>query len=241
MDNICPKDLRKDFDHFCQEPTSKGLKEFFKAMMTKDRATQKQIIDDAVKHADPMKNKNKAYQWMIDLKKEYPSDIGVLSPIILNLICLEPGQAMFLPSGTLHAYLEGVGIELMANSDNVLRGGLTPKHVDVKELLNVLYFEECDVNILKTERVNPCERRYESHADEFVLSVITIKADMNYSSPDKRFVEILLCTDGDAVVTDLTENKKVHIKKGMSILIPASLEKYSINGNAVFYKAAVPI
>jgi mannose-6-phosphate isomerase len=241
LDKICPPGLKNDFDLFRQQPDPSGLKDFFKAMMTKDPTAKKQIIDDAVKIADQLKNKNIAYQWMIELYKAYPSDIGVLSPIILNLICLQPGQAMFLPAGTLHAYLGGVGIELMANSDNVLRGGLTPKHVDVKELLNVLNFKECDINILKMEKVNPCEHRYESHADEFALSVVTVRTDMKYYSSDKRFVEILLCTDGDAVVTDLAENKTVEIKKGMSILIPAGLEKYSIKGNAVFYKAAVPI
>jgi mannose-6-phosphate isomerase len=159
--------------------------------MTMDRKSQKRIVDDAVKNARPVKGDNKAYQWMINLYKEYPSNIGVLSPIILNLICLEPGQALFLPAGTLHAYLDGVGIELMANSDNVLRGGLTPKHVDVKELLNVLNFEERDVNILKMEKINPCERRYESNAQEFSLSVIAVKTDTEYYSPGKRCVEIL--------------------------------------------------
>ena len=241
LDKICPPGLKKDFDRFRQQPNSGGLKEFFKSMMIMDRTTQKQIVNDAVKNADQLKDKNNAYQWIIDLHGEYPSDIGVLSPIILNLICLEPGQAMFLPAGTLHAYLDGVGIELMANSDNVLRGGLTPKHVDVKELLNVLNFEERDVNILKMEKINPCEHRFESHAQEFSLSVIAVKTDIDYYSPDKRCVEIVLCTDGDAVVVDLSENKSVHIKKGMSLLIPAIVEKYSIKGNAVFYKAAVPI
>jgi mannose-6-phosphate isomerase len=241
IDKICPQGLKKDFDLFRQQPNSKGLKEFFKAMMVMDRTTQKEIINDAVKNADQLKDKNNAYQWIIDLNEEYPSDIGVLSPTILNLICLEPGQAMFLPAGTLHAYLDGVGIELMANSDNVLRGGLTPKHVDVKELLNVLNFEERDVSLLKMEKTNPCEHRYESYAEEFALSVITVKTDMNFYSPDKRCVDILLCTDGDAVVVDLAENNSVDIKKGMSILIPAAVKKYSINGDAVFYKAAVPI
>jgi mannose-6-phosphate isomerase len=241
LGKICPQGLKKDFDFFRQHPDSRGLKEFFKAMMIMDRTTQKQIISDAVKNADQLKDKNTAYQWIIDLHKEYPSDIGVLSPIILNLICLEPGQAMFLPAGTLHAYLHGVGIELMANSDNVLRGGLTPKHVDVKELLDVLNFEERDVNILKMEKINPCEYQYESHAQEFSLSVVEVKKDMNCYSPDKRCVEILLCTDGDAVVVDLAENKSVHIKKGMSILVPAVVKKYSIKGDAVLYKAAVPV
>jgi len=241
MGKICPPGLKKDFDMFRQQPNSRGLKEFFKAMMIMDRTTQNQIISDVVKNANQLIDKNAAYRWIIDLHEEYPTDIGILSPIILNLICLEPGQAMFLPAGTLHAYLDGVGIELMANSDNVLRGGLTPKHVDVKELLNVLNFEERDVNILKMEKINPCEHQYESYADEFALSVIAVKADTGYTSPDKRYVEILLCIDGDAVITDLAGNNNVPIRKGMSILIPACVEKYSIKGNAVFYKAAVPI
>jgi len=241
MDKICPPGLKKDFDLFRHQPDSRGLKEFFKTMMIMDRTTQKQIINDAVKNAGQLKDKNKAYQWITDLNEEYPSDIGVLSPILLNLICLEPGQAMFLPAGTLHAYLDGVGIELMANSDNVLRGGLTPKHVDVAELLNVLNFEERDINILNMETINPCEQRYDSHAQEFALSVITVKTDMNYYSLDKKSVEILLCTDGDAVVVDLAGNNRVEIKKGVSILIPAVVKKYSIIGDAVLYKAAVPI
>ena len=241
MDKICPPGLKKDFDLFCRQPNSTGLKAFFKAVMIMDRATQDQIINDAVKNANQLKDKNNAYKWMVDLHEEHPSDIGVLSPIILNLICLEPGQAMFLPAGTLHAYLGGVGIELMANSDNVLRGGLTPKHVDVEELLNVLNFEERDINILKIEKINPCEYQYESYADEFALSTITVKTGTRYYSPDNRCVEILLCIDGNAVVTDSVENNNVAVNKGMSILIPAAVEKYSIKGTASFYKAAVPI
>jgi len=68
---------------------------------------------------------------MINLYKEYPDDMGVFAPILLNLISLKPGQALFLHSGELHAYLDGLGIELMANSDNVLRGGLTKKNTSM--------------------------------------------------------------------------------------------------------------
>ena len=101
--------------------------------------------------------------------------MGILSPALLNLIRLKPGQAMFLSEGVLHAHLEGVGIELMANSDNVLRGGLTPKHIDVQELLNVLHFEEIEVTILKPKKINNCERVFLAPAEEFLLSIIEIK------------------------------------------------------------------
>ena len=243
LERVCPPALEKALILLRENPDSVGLKQFFHTLMTMDRQSQKQVVEDAVKKAHPVKEEDRAYQWMIDLNQEYPGDVGVFSPIILNLICLEPGQAMFLPAGTLHAYLEGVGIELMANSDNVLRGGLTPKHVDVKELLNVLNFEECDTNILDARRINPCEHRYDSFAEEFALSVINVKTgtDDYISDNDKKSIEILLCTNGDAVVADFAENKGIHIKKGRSILIPAAVKKYRIRGDAVFYKAAVPI
>ena len=71
----------------------------------------------------------------------YPGDVSAVAPLYLNVVTLAPGDALFLPAGELHAYLEGTALEIMANSDNVLRGGLTPKHVDVPELLATLVFE----------------------------------------------------------------------------------------------------
>lgn len=241
MDKICPQTLKTEIEYLHRQSDSRGLKTFFKTLMTMDRLSQQRIVDEAIKNAAQKKDEDRAYQWMIDLHKEYPLDIGVFSPVILNLIRLEPGQAMFLPAGELHAYLDGVGIELMANSDNVLRGGLTPKHVDVKELLKVLNFKERKVNILSMESVDPCELRYESFAEEFFLSVITVKTDTDYYSHGERCVEILLCTEGNAVIKDLANNNSIVINKGRSILIPANVGKYCIEGNAVCYKASVPV
>ncbi len=241
MEKICPQGLKKELDNLRGQQSPMELKNFFQSLMTMNRERQKQIIAHAVSNAQKFTDDDPAYKWMIDLHKEYPADIGVFSPILLNLICLEPGQAMFLPAGELHAYLDGVGIELMANSDNVLRGGLTQKYIDMPELLNVLNFEEREVTILETEQINQCECVYESHAEEFVLSIIHVKQGMIYNSPSHRSIEILLCTDGKATITDLGKNDKVVIDRGKSILIPAVVEKYSIQGNAAFYKAAVPL
>ena len=76
--------------------------------------------------------------WIPRLTRQFSSDAGILAPLFLNIVQLEPGQAIFQAPGVLHAYLEGFGVELMANSDNVLRGGLTPKKIDVPELLRIL-------------------------------------------------------------------------------------------------------
>jgi mannose-6-phosphate isomerase len=178
---------------------------------------------------------------MLKLAENYPDDIGVLSPILLNLICLEPGQAMFLEPGQLHAYLEGTGIELMANSDNVLRGGLTPKHVDVSELLRVLKFEDRDVTLLKPVKSIANELIYPSPAAEFVLSVITLSKEATYRSPKNRSVEILICTRGKATLFDLADLTETQLPKGASAIVPASVERYHIKGQGTCYKAAVPI
>ena len=241
LEKICPQGLKSDLNNLRGEPNSLGLKNFFQAIMTMGRAQQNQIIADAIINSRKFTEDDQAYKWMIDLHNEYPEDIGVFSPILLNLICLKPGQAMFLPAGELHAYLDGVGIELMANSDNVLRGGLTPKHVDVPELLNVLNFEEREIDILSPEESNECERIYSSRADEFELSVITLKRNLTCYSPTNRSVEILLCTDGEVIITDLGNNDKLAFDKGKSIIIPSAVKRYCIEGNATLYKAAVPV
>jgi mannose-6-phosphate isomerase len=241
MEKICPQGLKKQLDTLRDQQSPVELKIFFQTLMTMNHKQRTRIIAHAVSNAKKIADDNPAYKWMIDLHKEYPSDIGVFSPILLNLICLEPGQAMFLPAGELHAYLDGVGIELMANSDNVLRGGLTSKYIDMPELLNVLNFEEREVNILETKQINECEWVYETHAEEFILSVIHVKEGIIYTSPVHRSIEILLCTDGKAMITDIGKSHELAIAKGTSILIPAGVTKYSLKGNATLYKAAVPL
>jgi len=241
MEKICPPGLKTPLDLLREQPDAVGLKNFFQALMTLDGKAQGEIIGDAIKNVQNFADGHPAYQWMVDLHKEYPKDIGVFSPMMLNLVCLKPGEAMFLPSGQLHAYLDGVGIELMANSDNVLRGGLTPKHMDVQELLNVLYFEERDINILLPAEIDECECAYETPAEEFFLSVISVTEEIGYHSAGRRSVEIILCTDGRATITDLGKNETVFVERGKSIVIPSVVKKYRIEGNATFYKAAVPL
>jgi len=241
MEKICPQAMKKQLDTLRRQQSPVELKKIFQTLMTMNHKQRIKIIAHAVSNAKKFTDDDPAYKWMVDLHKEYPADIGVFSPILLNLICLEPGQAMFLPAGELHAYLDGVGIELMANSDNVLRGGLTPKYIDMPELLNVLNFEEREINILETKLINECEWVYTSYAEEFVLSIIHLKRGIRYNSPTHRSVEILLCTNGKATISDLGKNHEVAIDKGKSILVPAGVTKYSLKGNATLYKAAVPL
>ena len=118
--------------------------------------------------------------------------------MLLNHVRLQPGEALFLGAGVPHAYLDGLGVEIMANSDNVLRCGLTPKHVDVPELLRIVRFEASDPGVLRPEAVADGEEVYETPIDEFRLSRFVLGAGARRRArPHRRPTpQILLCTAG---------------------------------------------
>jgi mannose-6-phosphate isomerase len=237
---VAPPLLTPGLNALARQPDIHGLKAFFTMLMTLERGARQQLIDHAVSRAVSLAKENNGYQWMLRLHERYPADVGVLSPLLLNLVRLMPGQAMFLPAGELHAYLDGVGIEAMANSDNVLRGGLTPKHVDVAALLSVLTFEERTVEILSDEKNRMGDQVYAGKAREFVLSVIRVSAAYGYAGGADRSVEILICTQGEATIIESDGGREVPIKKGISVIIPAAVASYGIEGAATLYKATVP-
>ncbi|CAB1080123.1 Mannose-6-phosphate isomerase (EC [Olavius algarvensis Delta 1 endosymbiont] len=240
MSAACPAGLKDELTQLKNNPTSLGIKKFYSGLLAMNPARQKRIVDEALQNSERIDDQNAVF-WIKRLAAEYPSDVSIVSPILLNLICLEPGQALYLPAGELHAYLEGLGIELMANSDNVLRGGLTAKHIDLPELLKVANFEPRPVELLKTKKLGPNENLYVTPANEFVLSSISLSRPNPYQSPTSRSVEILMCTSGAAALHDIGAGTDLAIKQGDSVLIPAAVKGYRINGDAVLYKAAVPL
>ncbi len=234
---LCSTTLDPELTALQNSPDSNGLKYFFQDLMVMPVNRQKDVIAGAVEIASGIAGMEPAWEWIIKLHQEYPEDIGVISPLFLNLVELQPGQAMYLPAGELHSYLKGTGTELMANSDNVIRGGLTPKHVDVQELVNILTFKDGKPDIIEAMPINHFEYGYMTRASEFVLSVIRLNND-TFESTGKRSVEILLCTAGEAEITE--HDKELSFKKGDSVIVPACAERYTIKGNATIYKAGVP-
>ncbi|ANW63784.1 mannose-6-phosphate isomerase, class I [Mycobacterium sp. djl-10] len=147
---------------------------------------------------------------VLELGERYPGDAGVLAALLLNLLHLEPGQGLYMAAGNLHSYLRGVGIEVMANSDNVLRGGLTPKHVDVPELLRVLDFTPAsEESLLSPVDADGFESTYRTPADEFTVSVLELDGDdlgHEVDAPSQHDgPQILLCAQGSAVVRAKTD------------------------------------
>ncbi len=125
-------------------PTEHGTRALFSSIITIPPVTLGPLLSavltaciDKVRRGDEF---TPEYRTALELGERYPGDPGVLASLLLNRVTLQSGEALYLPAGNLHAYLSGIGIEIMANSDNVLRGGLTPKHVDVPELMKVLDF-----------------------------------------------------------------------------------------------------
>jgi len=219
---------------------SNRLKLFFQKLITLSPAEQQSALRKIVKQAAPYASQHPVFEWILKLHEAYGYDFGILSPLFLNLVCLQPGQALFLSSGELHAYLSGLGIELMANSDNVLRGGLTPKHVDVPELLTVLRFEEKKLEVLNPVATGACEASYKTRAEEFFLSVISPQQGKPYQSEMKRSVEIMICVDGNTRIVDQAGKNQVSLSKGQSVIVPSKALPYRIEGEGVLYKAGIP-
>ncbi len=239
--HITPNGLKVQLEQLHSHPNSDGLKQFFTAIMRLGPDELKPVIDEAIANAQPRTKEDPVFDWVSRIAMYYPNDVGILAPIILNLVQLEPGQAIFLPARTLHAYLDGTGIELMANSDNVLRGGATPKHIDVPELLNTLIFEDQDTEIRIPRSISKNEKEYVTPAQEFALSVIDLNENELYQSPELQSVEIILCTNGQTTFKPPHTQPSVNIQHGESIIIPAAVNNYFIEGCGTLYKASVPV
>lgn len=159
---------------------------------------------------------------LLELGERYPGDAGVLAALLLNRIRLAPGEAIYLPAGNLHSYLHGVGMEVMANSDNVLRGGLTPKHVDVPELLRVLDFTPVPDARVATHREG-IELVYETPAEEFAASVLILDGDNLGHEEDAPArhdgPQILVCTEGSVIVRAKAD--EVRLDRGAAAWVAA--------------------
>jgi mannose-6-phosphate isomerase len=169
----------------------------------------------------------------------YPHDPALIAPLYLNLFSLAPGEAVFLRAGILHAYIHGLGVELMANSDNVLRGGLTPKHVDVPELTRVLDFSPFKPAILKPAGASPARFRYPSDCEEFSLSVMRGAGGESFFAETGPAIGVV--TDGELRIDG--EHDGISLAKGESVFIPAGKpdkRPLALRGNYTFYAASLP-
>jgi mannose-6-phosphate isomerase len=237
-----------ELDHYLSllsgQPDAHGVRALFSTLMTLPQTSLNALLDAVLSAAAARLAEGSEfaadYRLLLELGERYQGDSGVIAALMLNRVILDPGQALYLPAGNLHAYLSGVGVELMANSDNVLRGGLTPKHVDVPELMRVLDFTAGDREILAGENVSTHEVVYRTGAAEFELSRIEL------GGPDEGGMvslpsgkpQIVLCTEGSAELADAAGDVLI-LQRGQSAWIPACDNGIGIWGDGTVYRATV--
>jgi mannose-6-phosphate isomerase len=211
------------------QPDADGLRALFTTWITAPQPDLDVLVPAVIEGAiHYMRSRNKEFaaeaKAVLELGERYPGDAGVLASLLLNRITLEPGEAIYLPAGNLHAYLRGVGVEVMANSDNVLRGGLTPKHVDVPELLRVLDFTPASEDLLRPTIIEDgMELVYDTPAPEFAVSELRIDGGHlghEIDAPSRHDgPQILLCTEGSTVV--YAKGGSVTLSKGAAAWVAA--------------------
>src|SRR3954464_6481494 len=175
------------------------------------------------------------YRWAASLAQTYPGDPGVVISLMCNHLKLAPGEAVFLPAGNLHAYLSGAGVEVMASSDNVLRGGLTTKHVDLAALIEVLDFTDGKVPVIRPV-LGPGGLRYPAPIEDFSLTRVQVDVDPGVlTTPGPQ---VVLCTEGTAVLT--SADAEVTVETGRSAFVPAGTP-VTARGPAVLYRATTAV
>lgn len=175
---------------------------------------------------------------VVRLAAAYPGDPGVVTSLLLNHVTLAPGEAMFVPAGAVHAYLRGVGVEIMASSDNVLRAGLTPKYVDVPELLATIEYVAGPPARVTPELAAPGTWVFAAPVADFALSVTTADDDDPHPLAGHG-PRILLCLEGGLTVRVAAGGAEV-VARGEALFVPASDGTLTVTGRGRIVQAAVP-
>lgn len=181
-----------------------------------------------------------SFSLAADLAARYPGDPGVLVALLLHHVRLSPGEAIWMPAGNLHAYLRGAGVELMAASDNVLRGGLTPKRVDVGELLNVLRFQVLDDPKLHSTEVAPGIVTWSVPVPDFALYRLDLDGTRPPLEVPASGPRIILATAGDLFVGESVDGTPVELTRGGAAYAPADAGPIKVAGTGQAFVAAVP-
>ena len=183
-------------------------------------------------------NKKSSDFWVAKVFEQNPTytniDRGIFSIFFFNVVEVKPGEAVYQGAGVPHAYLFGQNVELMANSDNVLRGGLTPKHIDVPELLKHTTFEGIAPNILKGTKLASGEEIFDCPVDDFGISAIRLDVGETYTGKSKS-AEIFIAIDGKVSINEL------NIKKGEAFFVMSDVGfTIKAKSKSLLYKAFVP-
>lgn len=196
-----------------------GIQRAFERLLTADSELLSSAVDSAVTTLGALSQHSLAEQTVLDLAAEYPGDAGALISLMLNRVHLDPGEAVSMAAGNVHAYLSGLGVEVMASSDNVLRGGLTPKHVDVPELLKIVDFSPVAVPYVQAERGPLDTEIYDSGFPDFRLQRLELNGDTPEIALEQNGALLVLVLDGELYLD--SPKGSLSLERGQSAFVSA--------------------
>ena len=219
--------LQAEIEAFCQQPTDETLKALFAASLRLQGDARRVTVASLLTAAQHRQDVP-AFAEVLRLAAFYPEDMGLFAPLLLNVITLQPGEAMFLYAKTPHAYLQGVGLEAMASSDNVLRAGLTPKHMDIDALLaNVDFVAKPATELLMRPMVLGPISDYPIPVADFSFTLVNLNAEAIASETSTAL--ILFCLSGTATIHAGADT--LILSAGESCFVPAAAVSFAVSGD----------
>lgn len=191
----------------------------------------------AMRHKDAPGELGEFSRTILELDEVFPTDPSIIAAALMNRVTLHPGEGLYVPAGQMHAYLSGTGVEVMANSDNVIRGGLTSKHVDVGELVRVVDFEPSTPKPIQPVAARDGVEKYPTPCQEFDVWRITpgsVPGAINL--PGAKSARILLLTDGEVELTSGSD--RLRLRRGEAAFLPATDPTATISGDGVAFMTA---
>ncbi|MCE9966588.1 mannose-6-phosphate isomerase [Lelliottia amnigena] len=211
--------------HFLENPDAASLSQLFASLLNMQGDEKSHAL--AILKTALDSQQGEPWQTIRVISEFYPDDSGLFSPLLLNVVKLNPGDAMFLFAETPHAYLQGVALEVMANSDNVLRAGLTPKYIDIPELVaNVKFVAKPAADLLTQPVKNGAELDFPIPVEDFAFSL----HDLSHTETTvaQESAAILFCVEGEAVLSK--GEQRLVLKPGESAFIAAKESPITISG-----------
>ncbi|MFK3707531.1 mannose-6-phosphate isomerase type 1 [Raoultella sp. BIGb0138] len=210
---------------FLSQPDADRLSQLFAGLLNmqgEEKAHALRVLQTALDN-----QQGEPWQTIRLIAEFYPDDSGLFSPLLLNVVKLNPGEAMFLFAETPHAYLQGVALEVMANSDNVLRAGLTPKYIDIPELVaNVKFVAKPAGELLTQPQKHEAELDFPIPVDDFAFSLHDLSAQESTLAQDSA--AIIFCVDGNAVIRK--GEQRLTLQPGESAFIACNESPVQVSG-----------
>jgi mannose-6-phosphate isomerase len=229
--SIGARELAPFADALGSEQTPDGIRRVLGQLLTMSLDDRVHLVDSVVRACNrPAARSNESAELVTRLHHFYPGDVGCVVALMLNHVRLSPGEAIFLDAGNLHAYIHGTGVEVMSTSDNVVRGGLTPKHIDVSELLRVINpMPLLDPVFRPIVDATPGVEtvRYHPPVADFAVDRITLEGAAARWTTEHD--EIIVCTSGSAA----------GLMPGDAALAHAG-ESITVRGTAVLWRVTRP-